>query len=191
MIESAWQALLHPWHAYKEIVSLRRDADSLRSELQRMGEERSDLLGSLKESREVQDDFERLRLSMEGEVRELKRVNAEQEQRLRDWENASEEMERVAGQLEKMVGMRERMNEMRRDYEARIEKLERQLWSTRSGGLQYAQPSQRQIDPSESELLEPGEDPFSPPLPIQMAPRRPKISPAEDDSDWLLSLPPG
>ncbi|MDE6010629.1 MAG: hypothetical protein K2F87_04175 [Muribaculaceae bacterium] len=189
MIRSAWEAWLHPRKAFEELNDLRGEVDSLTGEVKGLRHDRTHLLAGLRDSREVQEDFERLRASMEKEVSELRRVNAEQAQRLQEWETASAEMERVAEQLDKMVGMRERMNQMRRDYEARIEKLERQLWSTRSGGLQYTDPSRVLPDPAESELLEPGESPFAPPT-IRMAPERPKITPSKDDTDWLLSLPP-
>lgn len=189
MIDSPWSVWWHPRRAYGELAAVREEADALRAELEALQREKTDLLAGLKESRDVQDDFERVRVSLETEVAELKRVNSEQADRLKDWETASAEMERVAGQLEKMVAMRDRMNAMRLDYEAKIAKLERQLWSSRSGGLKYARPEQELPDPSESELFDPGEGPASPPVPIQLTPRRPKINPPADDSDWLLSLP--
>lgn len=188
-IVSAWSAWLHPRRAYGELAELRAERVTLQEELIRLKQDKTNLLAGLRESRDIQDDFERVRASLESEVAELKRVNAEQADRLKDWEKASAEMERVAAQLEKMVAMRDRMNTMRLDYEAKLAKLERQLWNSRSGGLKLASPDQQLPAPEDSELYESDDIPASPPAPIQLAPRRPKINPPADDSDWLLSLP--
>lgn len=187
MIGSAWQAWWHPRKAYKEIDSLRNEVESLRGELSQIGEENA---GLLNRNHVIHDDLEALRKTLEEEVASLKSVNREQAKRLSDWEAASIEMERVAGQLEKMSTMRDRMNTMRLDYEERIAKLERQLWSARSNGLQVAGMQGGTGGIEDSDLIEPGEKPYAPPLPIRMAPDRPKITPATDDTDWLLSLPP-
>lgn len=186
---SAWSVWWHPRRAFEEISTLRSEVESLRGQLEESSRACTEMQASLGESRRVQDDLTEFRKTLEGEVARLQGLNAEQAERLREWEAARAEMERVAAQLEKMVGMRERMKELRKEYEERIAKLERQLWSSRSGGLQFARNHQEIPDPSESELLNPGERPFAPPLPIQMSKPRPKINPPADDSDWLLSLP--
>lgn len=188
-MDSVWSVWWHPRRALDEMVEMRRENEELRKQLEENRRVRTELQAGLSESRRVQEDLTELRRTLEGEVARLQGLNADQAQRLKDWEDAQSEMERVAAKMEKMVSLRERMQEMRREYEERIAKLERQLWSSRSGGLKYATPHNDIPDPSESELLGPGETPFAPPLPIQMAKPRPKLNPPADDSDWLLSLP--
>ena len=187
-VESTLTLWLHPFRSWRELSGLRKECDSLRTRAERLEKRLDDEESALAESRRVQNQLQQLRTNLEEDIDELRRVNTEQAKRLTEWEAASAEMERVASQLEKMVNLREQMNRMRTEYEERIARLERQLWSSRQGGLQYARREDGIPDPSESELLEPGESPFAPPLPIRMAPDRPKITPATDDTDLLLSL---
>ncbi|MDE5663287.1 MAG: hypothetical protein K2L35_02550 [Muribaculaceae bacterium] len=188
-LTSAWRVWLAPRSAYTRLCEMEEQAAEARLELERLTAQLEDEEKALRESRRMQSQLEQLRLSMEGEVRRLQDTNAEQQKRLREWEQASIEMERVASQLEKMVSLREQMQSMRTDYEARIARLERQLWSARSNGLQYVKGAEEHPAPEESELVEPGEDPFSPPAPIRMAKERPRLPRTDDDTDWLLSLP--
>lgn len=188
-IGSAWSVWLHPKRASEELIRLRSSASARDSELDELKQRRSELEEDLAKSRELSENVEKLRSSLEREVAELKEINAEQAERIREWEEASEEMERVAGQLEKMVAMRDRMNAMRREYETKIAKLERQLWNSHNGGLQRTRPDDESPDIGESELLDSGDAPLAPPVPIKLVAPRPKINPPADDSDWLISLP--
>lgn len=188
-LSSPWIVWLFPRRAFARLREMESECDEARQELARLTARLEDEENALRESRHMQSQLEQLRATMEGEVRRLQDTNIEQGKRLREWEAASTEMERVASQLEKMVSLREQMQTMRADYEARIARLERQLWSSRSSGRQYVKGAEEHPAPEESELVEPGEAPFAPPLPIRMAPDRPKITRSDDDTDWLLSLP--
>jgi chromosome segregation ATPase len=194
MIDSAWGAWLHPRRAAEELQSLRAAMAQMEADAEVAACEMARVAGALDESRGRQSELERISGELEREVERLRAANTDQEERLRAWEEAHEEMERVAAQLEKMVALRERMRQMRDDYERRIEKLERQLWSSHRGGLQYADPRDESPESQTSELCEDGESPFAPPQPINLMPPlrpdRPRITPAADDTDWLMPLPP-
>ena len=189
MISSSFKVWLHPRRAFADLEDTRRRLTESEQELQRVSEE----------SRSRNDELTLLRNEMVAKEREARRIAAElsemsvkcgeQAEALCRWEEKSARIEREAAELDKLHAMRDMMEGMRREYEERIAKLERQLWSSRSGGLQYTDPAMDNPEPWESELLEPGESPFLPPAPIAVGGGRPKVLPAADETDWLLPLP--
>ena len=95
-MDSVWSVWWHPRRALDEMVEMRRENEELRKQLEENRRVRTELQAGLSESRRVQEDLTELRRTLEGEVARLQGLNADQAQRLKDWEDAQSEMERVA-----------------------------------------------------------------------------------------------
>lgn len=188
MSESAFRIWLHPVRTLRELSAARTEAEELRRLCAERAEELAKAQENIDSMRHSISMLRRRSDDLQQEVSRLDALNRTQAVSIEEWERASAEMEKVASQLEKLSALREQMNRMRDEYEAKIEKLEKQLWWSRSGRLRCAKGREPLPDPSESELLEPGESPFAAPEPIAMN-RYPTPRRSADDTDWLLPLP--
>lgn len=181
MTRSAWSVWLHPFRSAAELADC---GERLRD----LEQENLGLQAELQADRRYASDLEKIRETLEKELRQLRETNARQEERIREWMGMKDDLETALDQLEKMMSLRDKMNAMRRDYESRIDNLELKLKSARVKGPQFADPEKATDE--DTDLLEPGEIHNPVPATIRLeAPERLHVIRPADDTHWLRPLP--